>query len=439
MTTTPSAVDQFLTAFNIFEQNLNGRKDQPLHAVRKKAIEQFSIKGFPGRKDEQWRFTNVLDQLEKYSLVQVAVKVSPKITDRIKDFLMPNWNGAQLVLIDGAYQPGLSEIPDLPQGLSVSAFDGKIKSDWLSTLLNNTLADQANAFDLLNSAFFTNGILIETEAGFNNDYPVHILSLNTTTGFRMHKNVVRIAKNSRLTFLESFVSLDQATYFSNISTHIDLAENSQLEYYKLQDESLRSLHISNLTVQQKANSVFRSQAIDLGGAMVRNNLITNLNGSGAKATLNGLYIGTANQHIDNHTVIEHIKPNCNSSELYQGILAEESRGVFSGMIHVHPDAQKTDAKQSNNCLLLSDKAKIDAKPQLVIYADDVACTHGATVGQLNEEQIFYLRSRGISEESARHILTYAFAERIIEHIEIEALNERVEKMFRQKLAKELQL
>ena len=173
--------------------------------------------------------------------------------------------------------------------------------------------------------------------------------------------------------------------------------------------------------------------------MVRNNLTTNLNGSGAEATLNGLYLGTTNQHIDNHTVIEHKMPHCNSSELYQGILAEDSRGVFSGMIHVHPDAQKTDAKQSNNCLLLSDKAKIDAKPQLEIYADDVACTHGATVGQLNEEEIFYLRSRGISEKSARHILTYAFAERIIQHIEIDSLNERVEKLFRTKLAKELQL
>lgn len=439
MTTTHSAVDQFLTAFNIFEQSLNSGKEQPLHAIRKKAIRQFSEKGFPGRKDEEWRFTNVLDQLNKQSLTQASIRNISELRDHVKNALLTNWKGAQLVLVDGVYQAELSEFPAPPKGLSIQPISTNTDPEWLVDTMNASLANEMDAFSLLNSAFFTNGLLIETAPNFEDDFALHILSVNTMPGFRMHKNMISVAKNSRLTLLESFVSTDEAAYFSNVSTHIDLAENSRLDYYKLQDESPQALHISNLTVQQNADSVFRSQAIDLGGSMVRNNLTTNLNGSGAETTLNGLYLGTGTQHIDNHTVIEHVMPHCNSYELYQGILAEESRGVFSGMIHVHPDAQKTDAKQSNNCLLLSDKAKIDSKPQLEIYADDVACTHGATVGQLNDEEIFYLRSRGISEESARHILTYAFAEKIIQHIAIDTLNERVEELFRQKLAKELQL
>jgi Fe-S cluster assembly protein SufD len=247
------------------------------------------------------------------------------------------------------------------------------------------------------------------------------------------RNLIVTGDNSKVSIVESYVARSQDVYFTNAVTEMLVGENAVIEHDKLQLESGRAFHIATAQIHQRARSTFTSNAISLGGSLVRNNVTVVLGAEGIESTLNGLSLATGTQHIDNHTTIEHAQPQCASHELYKAILDGEAKGVFNGKIFVRKDAQKTDAKQTNKTLLLSDGATIDTKPQLEIFADDVKCTHGATVGQLDEEQIFYLRSRGIGLDAARDLLTFAFASDVINRVHVEPLRAQLDRVIHARL------
>jgi Fe-S cluster assembly protein SufD len=292
------------------------------------------------------------------------------------------------------------------------------------------------AFPALNTAFLQDGAFVSVEDGVQLDLPIHIVyvsGLRAEPFFTSPRNVVLTGRGSRLSILETYVACGKNMYLTNAVTEIVIGRDSVVEHDKLQHESEHAYHIGTTSVRQHEGSRYVSNAISLGGSIVRNGVTATLGEERCESTLNGLSLATGRQLVDNHTAIDHASPNCVSHELYKAILSGKSRGVFNGKIFVRKDAQKTDAKQTNKTLLLSDDAVIDTKPQLEIFADDVKCTHGATVGQLDQEQIHYLRSRGIGLDEARDILTFAFAGDVVERVHVAPLRDQLEALVHSRL------
>ncbi len=259
--------------------------------------------------------------------------------------------------------------------------------------------------------------------------PVNLLYLSGLNDqpFASHpRNLIILSENSQATIIESYIGLDDSDYFTNTVTEVCMKQNAHLQHYKIQQESMQGYHVGNLNIAQAQDSNVESHSISLGGALVRNDIHSCLEATGAEIMMNGLYMATGRQHVDNHTRVDHLKPNTRSHEIYRGVLNDHARGVFNGKVVVHKDAQKTDAVQSNANLLLSDNAEVDTKPELEIYADDVKCAHGATVGQLDQDMLFYLRSRSIDETTAKSLLTYAFAGEVIRKIKLDPVRKRLE-------------
>jgi Fe-S cluster assembly protein SufD len=279
-----------------------------------------------------------------------------------------------------------------------------------------------NAFTALNTAFMYDGAVIEIARDVDVERPIHVLYVTDATAAKtmMHpRNLIVVGRNARATLIESYVSTSDAMYFVNAVTEVSVADGATLRHYKMQREGRRAFHVGTIEAHQGRDSHYE---------LSRTNVYTTLDGEGSGATLNGLYLADGEQTCDHQTQIIHAQPNCFSRELYKGVLDDRSHGVFNGKVYVHPIAQKTDGKQTNNTLLLSDTAHIDTKPQLEIFADDVKCTHGATVGQIDETALFYLKSRGIDRALARRLLTYAFAADVLETIEVDAVREGLETM-----------
>jgi Fe-S cluster assembly protein SufD len=343
-----------------------------------------------------------------------------------------------MVFLNGHYSESLSSVHALPNGVKITSLASALKSDY--DLVNRYLTRYAkfddNAFTALNTAFIEDGAFIFVPDNIVVEEPVHLLFVSaiSDSSFVAHpRNVIVAGKNSQISVVETYGALHNSVYFTNVVTEMFAGEHSVIEHDKLQTENLHAYHIGSMHVYMNAKSNMTSNSISLGGALTRNNVTAVLDAEGIECTLNGLSLATGKQHVDNHTTIDHAKPHCNSHELYKSILDGNSRGVFNGKIFVRKDAQKTDAKQTNKTLLLSDDATIDTKPQLEIFADDVKCTHGATVGQLDEEQIFYLRSRGLGLDAARDILTFAFASDVINRIHVEPLRHQLDNMIQSRL------
>jgi Fe-S cluster assembly protein SufD len=286
----------------------------------------------------------------------------------------------------------------------------------------------ATPFVTLNTAFLQDGAFVYLPDGVDLDDSIEILFIATETkpALISPRNLIVVGRKSRVSIVETYVGTTDVAYLTNAVTEIVAGDESVIEHDKLQNEQLNSYHVAMIFACMGSRAQFTSNSIAFGGSIVRNNVSVILDGERSECTLNGLSLGTGKQVIDNHTTIDHAKPNCASHELYKAILDGAARGVFNGKIFVRPDAQKTDAKQTNKSLLLSDDATIDTKPQLEIFADDVKCTHGATVGQLDAEQIFYLRSRGIGEVEAKDILTFAFAGDVVARVHVEPLKRKLE-------------
>jgi Fe-S cluster assembly protein SufD len=429
-------LEWYKSNFDLFEKSLNGESKSNLHALRKNALAKFVELGFPTTRNEEWRFTNVGAIAKTQFAPVLSYSSDGLMANDINKFTFGGLHCSRLVFINGHFASEFSNLPS-QSGLKVGSLKAAMKSD--SNIINQHLAKYVkvdeNGFTALSTAFIQDGAFIHVADKTEVENPIHLIFI--ATGEKNiaanPRNLIIAGKSSKVSIVESYVSFASVSYLTNAVTEFVVDENAIIEHDKLQDEAIDSFHIGTVHFQQSANSNVVSNAINFGGAIVRNNITVVLNGEGIESTLNGLSLGTGTQLIDNHTTIDHAKPHCASHEVYKSILDGKSKGVFNGKIFVRKDAQKTDAKQTNKTLLLSDEATIDTKPQLEIFADDVKCTHGATVGHLDDEQLFYLRSRGIGFEEANDLLTFAFASDVINRVHIGALREQLDAMVHEKL------
>ena len=425
----------YQSQFEAFERTLNGASTSAVHKLRREAIGKFSDGGFPTTRHEEWKFTNITP------ITKIGFKPVFHFESRgiIQDQLRPFSFGTrhQLVFVDGHFSPALSTNGALPNGVYCGSLAAAVKAadNRLSQFLGAQVKLDETPFVSLNTAFLNDGAFIFVPDGTVLEDSIHLLFVASGTRevLSTPRNLIVIGKRSQASVVESYVSLADAQYLTNAVTEVIVGDESVLEHDKLQLESVDAFHVAMIYVRLGEKTTFTSNSIAIGGSIVRNNVMAILDAERSECTLNGLSLGTASQLIDNHTTIDHAQPNCASHELYKAILDGKSRGVFNGKIFVRPQAQKTDAKQTNKTLLLSDEATIDTKPQLEIFADDVKCTHGATVGQLDAEQVFYLRSRGISEMDARDILTFAFASDVVQRVHVEPLKKQLEALIHGRL------
>ncbi len=424
----------YAAKFDEFERTLNGESKSPVHALRRDALARFTALGFPTTADEEWRYTNVAPIARMHFTPAQAVdpaKIPPADIERLAIV-----GAARLIFINGLYASALSSIPSLPKGVRVGNLAAALRED--PVLVGKYLAQQVrsgeNAFTALGTAFLRDGAFVYLEENALLETPVQCIFLGTgSTGpvICSVRNLIVVGAGAKASIIETYAGA--GVYWTNSVTEISLGRGTVVEHDKVQTESGGAFHTGTTHIRLEEGSVFTSNAVSMGGALVRNNVTAVFGGEHSECTLNGLSLATGTQLVDNHTVIDHAVPHCASHELYKAILDGSSRGVFNGKIFVRVDAQKTDAKQTNKTLLLSEDATIDTKPQLEIFADDVKCTHGATVGQLDEEQVFYLRARGIGEADARDLLTFAFASDVINRLHVEPLRARLDAMLRTRL------
>jgi len=426
-------VARYLDAFRTFEKRLNGEAGSAVHALRRRGMERFAGTGFPRTTDEEWKYTNVLP------FVSIPYAPVPEHDERpgkavsIDDIAVRGIGGNRLVFLDGRFVPELSRLPG--PGIDIGNLSAAIaltdggKGDVARYLGAGAEKDPGNPFTALNTAFMREGACIFLPENFQSEEPVYLL-FHSTRRSEPHvthpRNLIVAAAGSSVSIIEEYSGVADKPYFTNSVTEIFAGRGARVELDRFQHEGENAFHVSSLYISQDAESAVTVSSVSYGSAMARHNVTAVLGGELADCTLNGLTLTTGKQHIDNHTVIDHATPRCTSHEVYKAILEGSSRGVFNGKIFVRRDAQKTDAKQTNKSLLLSDDAAIDTKPQLEIFADDVRCTHGATVGQLDEEQIFYLRSRGLALDDARDLLTNAFASDVLNRIRLEPLREHLQ-------------
>jgi Fe-S cluster assembly protein SufD len=414
----------------VYREDFDGQGSAPalLQTLRKQGMARFQALGFPTTKNEDWHFTSVAPIAERTFRPAAAGGVIEKADIDRFNFGESGWH--TLVFVNGTFSKELSSHAPLGNKVRVTSLASAIKagSAGIDSHIGKIATFEQHAFTALNTAFMNDGAFIEIGADAVVEQPIHLLFFSDGEGVSYPRNLIVTARHSRATVIESYVSLGNSAYFTNSVTEISLGEGSHLDHYKLQRESEGAFHVGTVQVRQARDSQLHSFSLAVGGSLARTNIYTSLDGDAATCTLNGLYLTDGAQHVDNQTSIEHIAPNCPSHELYKGVLDGRSHGVFNGKVYVHPEAQKTDGKQSNNNLLLSPTARVDTKPQLEIFADDVKCTHGATVGRLDELAMFYLNSRGIGPETARILLTYAFAADVLETIELEPLRVELEKM-----------
>ncbi|HEX2867155.1 MAG TPA: Fe-S cluster assembly protein SufD [Ignavibacteriales bacterium] len=422
--------------FETFEGSLNGLKKSPLHEERKKAMEQFMETGFPTTDNEDWKYTNTAPILKHTFLPASLAAENVLSKDAVGKYLIKNLPVNLFVFENGRLREDLTVLQKGGNDLKAESLEEALKGS--SEVVEKYLSEPANGFNALNKAFLKDGAVIRIADEQVLENPIHLLFLSGSESEEVliQPRVFIIAgKNSQVKIIESHHSISDKAYLFNSVTEVITEENAVVNYFKIQNESDEAFHVSRLQVRQESSSSFNSYAVTFGGSLVRNDLYSVLGGEYAETSLNGLYLAEGKRHIDNHTVIDHAVPHCSSNELYKGILDDKGRGVFNGKVIVRKDAQKTQAYQSNKNLLLSRQAKIDTKPQLEIFADDVKCSHGATVGQLNEEAVFYLQSRGIGIEAAQSILINAFASDVTDLINIEQLKETLNSQILEKLHK----
>lgn len=395
-----------------------------LTVLRETALARFGEAGFPTPRLEDWRYTNVAP-IEKRHFT-VSGELSPVLNDeQLRGLSLDGLDCHYLIFINGRLQPGYSTAAPLPKGVKAGSLARALAeaADELEPWLGRIADADANGFVALNTAFMNDGACIRVAPGVTVDKPVHLVfAVTGADGVLIApRNLIVAGDNSRVTVIEHYVDLGGGAYLTTAVTEIAAGAGARVEHYKLQQEAMNAYHVATIQVRQDRNSRFVSRNFSLGGRLARNDINTLLGAGGAECVMDGLFMAGGRQHVDNHTFIDHAQPACSSREHYKGVLDGRSRGVFNGRIMVRQDAQQTDAHQSNHNLLLSEGAEVDTKPQLEIFADDVRCSHGATVGQLDGNALFYLRSRGLEERRARGLLTYAFVREVIDRIEVAPL------------------
>lgn len=422
MTTVLEQQDVYLSHFTQWERELAGDGGPQIARLRQEAIHRFAEMGFPTSRAEEWKYTNVAP-VGKIRFQPARPGLRAEQLARIPG---ADLGGSRLVFVNGRWSPKLSTLEELAPEVNLSSLAAVLENG--SAVVEEHLARYAawqnHAFVALNTAFIHDGAVVEIPKSLVLEKPIHLLYVTTagTPAAVAHpRTLVVVGPGAQAKIIETYLGLGAGVYFNNAVTEIITGENAVLDHYRFQGENDKAFHIATLQVHQSRNSTFTSHNLCLGGALVRNDINAVLAGEGVSCTLNGLYVARQRQHVDNHTLIDHACPHGSSRELYKGILDGHATGVFNGTIMVRKDAQKTDSVQNNRNLLLSADALINTKPQLEIYADDVKCTHGATIGQLDKEALFYLHTRGIEQEQARSLLIYAFASEIINGFKVESL------------------
>ncbi len=422
-----------------FQKNFSHQGPTWLKKMREEGMERFSTLGFPTPQWEEWKYTS-LKSLQENSFELARPSSSPQnLKENLKNLFPHEQN--QIVFVNGYYSPELSSLKGLPSGVIVASLSQVLEKEpaRIEPYLTQIAKDKAHPLLALNTAFIQEGAFVYLPEGTILKEPVSLLFLSDAqkTPFVSHpRNLIVAEKNSGAKIVETYVGEGLEPYFTNAVTEIKLSEGAKIDHYKFQRESLEAFHLATLAVQQERSSHFTSHSFSWGARLARNDLSALLAAEGSECTLNGLYLGQGKQHIDHHTSIDHAMPRCTSHELYKGILSDQSQAVFNGRIVVQPLAAHTQAIQMNKNLLLSKDASINTKPLLEILNNDVKCNHGATIGQLDENQIFYLRSRGISDLKARHLLTYAFANDLLQKIRVDSLRTTLEKSFLTEWVKE---
>jgi Fe-S cluster assembly protein SufD len=446
MATVTGKPNTYLEAYGELIAQRQERDPVWLRQLREEAWTRFHAKGFPTTQDEDWRFTN-LAALAKIPFQRAAEGKSAVAARDVEPFRVSG-AACRLVFVNGHFAPKLSEMGSLPKGLEICSLESAIDcgmigaapegcaSDGIEQHLGRYADVRRDAFTALNSALWEDGAYVRVRRGANLSQPVHLLYVSAGAGAEImtHPRTLIVAEpTSHAAVIEDYVSLGSEAAFSNSVTELVAGQDAVVSHFLIERENLEAFNISTLRLELARGANVSSHSILLGGGLVRNNVHPVLSGEGAECLINGLFVGAGTQHLDNYMLVEHAQPQCGSRQFYNGILDGSARGVFHGRIVVHKDAQKTDAKQTNRNLLLSDNARIDTKPQLEIYADDVKCTHGATIGQIEEEQLFYLRSRGIDEVAARNTLLYAFAAECLDRMHEPAAREFAEGLIRERL------
>ena len=421
----------YLATFARFEDALAGNGSSWTGPLRREAIARFEARGFPTTKEEAWRLTSVAPIARTPFTLAPGTTRAGVTAQILEASTFEPWECSHLVFVNGRYAPDLSRLRANLEGARVMNLAAALASE--RGRVEPHLARHAGVadhpFTALNTAFMQDGAFLEVPPGGIVPEPIHLLFVSTAEGppaMSHPRTLVVAGAGSQVTLVESYVGLGGGAYFTNAVTEIVAGENAVVHHYKLQRESREAYHVATLQAQIGRNARFASHSVALGGALVRNELNAVLDAEGGDCTLNGLYVVAGRQHVDNHTLIDHARPHCSSRELYKGVLDGQSRGVFEGTIVVRPDAQKTDARQTNKNLLISEEALVDTKPQLRISADDVKCTHGATIGQIDEDAMFYLRARGIGREAARNLLIHAFVNDLLDRITIDPLRAGLE-------------
>ena len=429
--------EAFLQDFQAQRGTATAEGPEWLEAIRRPAMDRFAATGFPTSRDEEWRFTPVAPIAQTpWRSAFGSVAVSPKQLDPFV-FGHPEWT--TLVFINGVFSEALSSVGILAPGLRVGNLSEAVNADGavIEAHLGRHASTVSSPFTALSTAFIREGGFVHVPANTDVTRPVHLVFVTTdeaATSVTHPRNLIVVEAGARASVIESYVTLTPAgTYWTNAVTEVVVGANSWLEHTRIQRESERAYHIGSTHVDQYRDSHYRSFSMAMGGALARHNLHVRLNGENVEALMYGLYLTRGEQLVDNHTAIYHDQPNCRSWEVYKGVLDGRSRAVFNGKVFVKPEAQKTDAKQTNRNLLLSDTAKVNTKPQLEIFADDVKCTHGATVGRLDDVALFYARSRGVPAAEAQRLLTYAFAAEVIEEVALEPVRKELERLVRERL------
>lgn len=427
---------ELLADFRRRELAMNGEAKTPFHHTRQQALEQFETLGFPTPRNEEWKYSNVRN------LTSHTYNFSGKhaiTAETIADISIPNLTGNVLYFVNGKYEAGLSNLVSAADQISILSLRDALEtqSELIGTYLGKLTNTKDEAFTALNTAFAGDGVFIHVPKGKVVEEPVVLYFINDTRSENIGsqpRNLFVIGENAQVTLTETFLTLGEAQAFTNAVTEIYVAEHALVQYYKVQNDSDNAYHVGTTQVRMADNSHFYAATVSLNGGFIRNNLNIAIDGEHCDAHMYGLYFPDKKQHIDNHTVADHRKPNSESNELYKGVLRGKSTGVFNGKIFVQEDAQKTNAFQSCKNVVLSPEATMNTKPQLEIFADDVKCSHGTTTGQLDDEALFYLRSRGISKDEAMNLLMFAFCEDVITQIKIEPIREYLEGIITEKLA-----
>ena len=427
--------NSYQEAFRALQASHQDSATSWLARVRENAMARFEELGFPSVKDEEWKYTNIASiartNFKQLSATETATSSSD--ANRFANFSSVETEDSQLVFVNGRLRKDLSRLAGLADEVVALDLSEALADERYCEIARAHLARHAdsvaNGFTALNTAFIHHGAFVYVPKGVSLKVPLHLLFISDSgqaNEVTFPRVLVIAEENSSATLIENYVSTADATYFTNAVVEIVLASGARLEHHKVQRESAEAFHVATTAADLGPNSSYDSTTITFGARLSRHDIHVTMDHEGAECWVDGLYLVTASQHTDTHSVIDHRKPHCTSHQLYKGILDGQSRAVFNGKIFVRHDAQKTDAMQTNKNLLLSNEARVDTKPQLEILADDVKCAHGAAVGQIDEDELFYLKTRGIHNDLARNLLTYGFAEEVIGKIKIDSIRTQLD-------------